>query len=152
SDAVIEGVAFARGYIVVTYLRNASNVVEVFGMDGRPVGTVSLPGIGSAGVAVEEDRTEGYVTFTSFNYPTSIFRFDVARPDAEPSLWARPDVPVDPSQVEVEQVWYPSKDGTRISMFLVHRKGLEKNGALPTILWGYGGFNISYTPAFSATL
>ncbi len=152
SDAVIEGVAFARGHIVVTYLKNASNVVEVFGMDGRPVGTVNLPGIGSAGVAVEEDRTEAYLTFTSFNYPTSIFRFDVARPDAEASLWARPDVPVDPSQVEVEQVWYPSKDGTRISMFLVHRKGLEKNGALPTILWGYGGFNISYTPAFSATL
>lgn len=151
-DAVIEAAAFARGRIVVTYLKNASNVVEVFAMDGTSVGIVNQPGIGSAGIAVEEDRTEAYLTFTSFNYPTSIFRIDVASPAAEPELWARPDVPVDPAQVEVEQVWYPSKDGTRVSMFLVHRKGLEKNGAVPTILWGYGGFNVSYTPAFSATL
>lgn len=152
ADAVVESVAFALNHIVVTWMRNASNVVEVFDMTGRSIGIVNQPGIGSAGVSVEEDRTEAYLTFTSYNYPTTIFRIDVATPSAEPELWERPDVPVDPSLVEVAQVWYPSKDGTPISMFLVYRKGLEKNGAVPTILWGYGGFNISQTPAFSATL
>lgn len=151
-DAVVEGVAFADNHIVVTYLRNASNIVEVFDMAGRPVGIVQQPGIGSVGIAVEEDRTEAFLTFTSYNYPNTIFRIDVAKPSAEPELWQRPDVPVDPSLVEVEQVWYPSRDGTQVSMFLVHRKGMVKNGHAPTILWGYGGFNISYTPAFSATL
>jgi prolyl oligopeptidase len=151
-DAVIESVSFAKGAMAVTYLRNASNTIEVFDLAGRPRGSVKLPGIGAAGISTELDRTEAYVTFTSFNYPTTIFRVDLANPGAEPELWERPDVPVDPSTVEVEQVWYPSKDGTRVSMFLVHRKGLVKDGRAPTLLSGYGGFNVSETPAFTATL
>ncbi|MEO8070243.1 MAG: prolyl oligopeptidase family serine peptidase, partial [Acidobacteriota bacterium] len=150
ADAVIESVAFAKDLIVVTYLRNAANVLEVFDMTGRFVGAIKQPGIGSASIAAEEDRTEAYLTFTSFNYPTTIFRVDLARPAAEPELWERPHVPVDPSTVEVEQVWYPSKDGTKISMFLVHRKGLVKDGRTPTLLYGYGGFNVNMTPGFSA--
>ncbi len=110
------------------------------------------PGIGAAGVSAEPDRTEAYLTFTSFNHPTAIFRVDLAKPAAEPELWEQPDVPVDPSIVDVEQVWYPSKDGTKISMFLVHKKGLVKDGRTPTLLNGYGGFNVSETPVFSATL
>ena len=86
-------------------------------------------------MATEEDRTEAYLTFTSFNYPSSIFRVDLAIPGAEPELWEQPPVPVDPAAVEVEQVWYRSKDGTRISMFLVHRKGMAKTGKVPTILY-----------------
>jgi prolyl oligopeptidase len=151
-DTVIEGVSIGRGVMAVTYLRNASNVVEIFDANGRLRGMLSQPGIGAAAVAAEEDRTDAFLTFTSFNFPTTIFHVDLAAPGAPATLWERPDVPVDPSSVEVEQVWYPSKDGTKISMFLVHRKGLERNGALPTILWGYGGFNVSYTPAFSGTL
>jgi prolyl oligopeptidase len=151
-DAVIEGVAFGRGVIAVTYMENASNVVEVFDLNGRSRGRLDQPGIGAAAVAAEEDRTEAFLTFTSFNYPTTIFRVNLATPEAPPEVWERPDVPVDPSIVDVKQVWYPSKDGTKVSMFLVHRKGLEPNGDLPTILWGYGGFNISITPSFSATL
>jgi prolyl oligopeptidase len=77
---------------------------------------------------------------------------DLAKPQAEPELWQRPDVPVDPAKVEIEQVWYPSKDGTKISMFVVHEKGLQKDGKRPTLLTGYGGFDISETPAFDATL
>ena len=150
TDAVIESVSFARGHLVVTYLKNASNVVEVFDLDGRSLGQVDQPGIGSVGMATEEARTEAYLTFTSFNYPTTIFRVDVAAPSGEPELWARPPVPVDPESVVVEQVWYPSRDGTKISMFLVHKKGLVRNGRTPTLLNGYGGFNISMTPAFSA--
>jgi prolyl oligopeptidase len=148
ADAVIEAVSFAKGRIAVTYLKNASNAIEVFDLTGKSQGLVSLPGIGAVGVAAELDRTEAYFSFTSFNYPNSIFQIDLASPAAAPSLWEQPPVPVDPSSVEVEQVWYPSKDGTKISMFLVHKKGLVKSGDLPTLLTGYGGFNISETPAF----
>ena len=149
-QAVIESVSFAKGAIVVTYLENAANVTEVFDLTGRSIGRLTQPGIGSTGISTEEDRTEAYLTFTSFNYPTTIFRVDVAQPGREPELWERPEVPVDPSTVHVEQVWYPSKDGTKISMFLVHKKGLVKDGSTPTQLYGYGGFNVNMTPAFSA--
>ncbi|MEO8483231.1 MAG: prolyl oligopeptidase family serine peptidase [Acidobacteriota bacterium] len=152
AEAVIEGVSFAKGFIVVTYLKNASNVVEVFDMTGKSLGLVNQPGIGSVGMATEEDRSDAFLTFTSYNYPTSIFHVDLVRPSAPADLWAQPPVPVEPSSVDVEQVWYPSKDGTRISMFLVHKKGLTKNGRTPTLLYGYGGFNINLTPAFSASL
>ena len=147
-DAVIENVSFGRGVIAVTYLKNASNVVEVFDLTGRSLGVVNQPGIGAAGIATEQDRTEAYLTFTSFNYPTTIFRVDLAKPSAAGELWERPDVPVDPSTVEVEQVWYPSKDGTKVSMFVVHRKGIALDGARPTHLYAYGGFDISLTPTF----
>ena len=151
ADAVIEAVTFGRDTIVVTWMQNASNVVEVFGRDGASRGVLAQPGIGAAAVSAEEDRTEAFLTFTSFNYPTSIFRVDLAAPAAPATLWAQPAVPVDPSSVVVEQVWYPSKDGTRISMFLIHPKDLRKTGDTPTIATGYGGFNISETPAFVPT-
>ena len=151
-DAVIDNVSFGSGAIAVGYMRNASNTIEVFTPDGHPRGSVALPGIGAASLTAELDRSDAFVTFTSFNYPTTIFRVQLTTPAAAPELWEQPAVPVDPSTVEVEQVWYPSKDGTKISMFLVHKKGLVKNGATPTMLYGYGGFNVSYTPSFSASL
>lgn len=151
SDAVIEAVTFGKGVIAVTYLKNASNIVEVFEMDGRPLGAVTQPGIGATIVTAEEDRTEAFLTFTSFNYPTSIFRIDLSRPTASPELWARPDVPVDPSSVDVEQVWYPSLDATMVSMFVIHKKGMAKDGSNPAIVTAYGGFNISETPVFAPT-
>ncbi len=151
-DAIIDSVSFGKGVLAVTYLKNAANVVEVFDVSGKSLGAMNQPGIGAAGVSAEVDRTEAYLTFTSFNYPTTIFRVDLMKPRAAPELWERPDVPVDPAIAEVEQVWYPSKDGTIISMFLVHRKGLPRTGDTPTLLTGYGGFNISETPAFSAPL
>ena len=149
-DAAIAGVAQGKGIVAVTYLKNAANVFELFDLAGKSLGQLTLPGIGSAEMVAELDRTEAYVEFTSFNYPTTIFRVDLAKPTAEPELWERPEVPVDPSTVEVEQVWYPSKDGTKVSMFLVHRKGLVRDGNNPTILDGYGGFGVSITPAFNA--
>ncbi len=152
ADAVIESVAWGDGVFAVTYLKNASNVVEVFDMTGKSLGVLEQPGIGSVGVSAERDRTEAFLTFTSFNYPTSIFRVDLANPGAKPVLWQSPEVPVAPESVEVKQVWYPSRDGTPISMFLVHKKGLEFTGETPTQLYGYGGFNVSLTPSFSATL
>jgi prolyl oligopeptidase len=157
-DAVIEDVIFGKGVAAVTYLKNAFSLVEVYDISAgaarpaRLLGTVKQPGIGAAAITGEVDRTEAYLTFTSFNYPTTIFRIDLAKPSAEPELWQQPPVPVDPSIVEVEQVWYPSKDGTKISMFLVHKRGLAKTGATPTLLSGYGGFNVKETPVFAATL
>ena len=152
-DAVIaeNGVAFAKGAIVVTYMKNASSVVEVFDRNGTSVGTIKQPGIGAAEVAAEEDRSEAFLTFTSFNYPTSILRVDLTKPSAEPELWVQPKVPVDPTTVTVEQVWYPSKDGTKISMFLIYPKTLKKDGSSPALVTGYGGFNVSETPSFIAT-
>ena len=152
ADAVIDAVTFGRGSIVVTYMKNAATMVEVFDLQGRSLGVVSQPGIGSASVAAEEDRTEAYLTFESFNYPKTVFRIDLTKPASAPAVWQKPNVPVDPSIAEVEQVWFPSKDGTKISMFLVHKKGLALTGSNPTILSGYGGFDISETPVFSATL
>lgn len=152
ADAVIDDVAFGDGAIVVTYLRNASSVVEVFDPGGASRGVLTQPGIGAVSVTAEADRTDAYLTFTSFNHPTAIFRVDLTRPSAPPELWAQPTVPVDPASVAVEQVWYPSRDGTPISMFLVYRKGLVKRGDTPTLVTGYGGFNISETPMFMPTL
>jgi len=151
-DAVIQSLSVAKGIFAVEYLKNAASSIELFTFDGKPAGELKMPGIGSASLAVESDRTEAYLTFTSFNYPNSIFRVDLAKPAAEPELWERPAVPVDPSTVEVKQVWYASKDGTKVSMFVVHKKGLALDGARPTILNGYGGFNIAETPFFNALL
>jgi prolyl oligopeptidase len=151
-DAVIAGVNVAKGVLAVEYMINAASRIELFDHAGNPLGALRLPqDVGSAGLSTREDRTEAYLTFTSFNYPPTIFRVDLANPDAQPELWERPDVPVDPASVEVKQEWYSSKDGTQVPMFIVHKKGLKLDGNNPTILSGYGGFNISMTPAFSAT-
>lgn len=150
--AVIQGFDVAGGVLAVNYLVNASSTIRLFDLTGKSRGTLRLPGIGSAGLSTEQDRTEAYLSFTSFNYPSTIFQVDLANPNAAPVLWERPEVPVDPDSVEVKQVWYPSKDGTMISMFLIHKKGLRRNGDTPTILYGYGGFNISITPTFSPSM
>jgi len=157
-DAVIQepiesgSVLLARDTLAVRYLRNAASEIAIFGRDGTSRGALRLPGIGSTSLATEPYASEAFLTFASYNYPPTIFRVDLAAPESEPEVWERPAVPVDPSQVEVRQVWFPSKDGTQVSMFIVHRKGLELDGARPTILYGYGGFGVSMTPAFSATL
>ncbi|CAG0948489.1 prolyl oligopeptidase [Phycisphaerales bacterium] len=151
-DAVITGFDIAAGVLAVNYLHNASSTIALFDVNGESRGELRLPGIGSAGLSAEQDRTEAYLSFTSFNYPSSIFRVDLANPSGEPELWERPDVPVDPASVEVTQEWYTSKDGTKVSMFIVHKKGLTLNGNNPTILYGYGGFSVSITPTFSAAM
>ncbi|MFN0132845.1 MAG: prolyl oligopeptidase family serine peptidase [Phycisphaerales bacterium] len=151
-DAVIQGASVAKGVLAVQYLANASSTIELYDLAGKSLGALKLPGIGSAGLSTEDDRTEAYLSFTSYNYPSSIFRVDLAKHNADAELWERPAVPVDPSTVEVKQEWYSSKDGTKVSMFIVHKKGLKKDGNAPTILYGYGGFNVSLTPSFSATL
>ncbi len=149
-DRVIQNVSLARGMLAVQYLVNATTRIELVALDGTKLGPLELPGIGSASLATSDDRTEAFLSYTSYNEPRSIYRVDLAT--GERTLWERPDVPVDPSLVEVKQVWYESKDGTKVSMFIIHRTGLELDGKNPTILYGYGGFNIPLTPRFSSTM
>ncbi|MCA9437766.1 MAG: S9 family peptidase, partial [Candidatus Omnitrophica bacterium] len=149
-DAVLDDISLARGMVIGDYLKDAQSLFEKFDLDGNSLGEIPLPGIGSAGVVTHDDRTEGFLAFSSFNEPLSIYHIDLETNKRE--LWERPDVPVDPSIVEVKQVFVTSKDGTTFPMFIVHKKGLELNGKNPTILNGYGGFDISLTPYFSATL
>jgi prolyl oligopeptidase len=151
-DATIEDLEVGRGALAVRVMKDATDRIEVYGLDGAPRGELALPGLGSATVVAEPDRTETFFSFTSFNYPTSVYRADLGRPRAAPELWDRPAVPVDPASAVVEQVWYPSKDSTKVSMFLVHKKGLKLDGVNPTLLTGYGGFDISEKPNFNATL
>jgi prolyl oligopeptidase len=151
-EATLKTFGIAKGMIVADYEEKASTKIRTFTMDGKPGAEVRLPGIGSAGISTEDDRTEAFLSFTSFNYPPTIFRLDLAHADAEPAVWDKPEVPVDPTSVEVNQVSYSSKDGTPVTMFIVHKKGLKLDGANPTILNAYGGFDISMTPTFSATL
>lgn len=149
-NLVLQGASFARGIIAADYLDQAKTRIALFDYSGKSLGDLKLPGIGSGGLSTSDDRTEAFLAFSSYNMPRSIYRVDLAT--GASSLWARPDVPVDPSMIEVKQVWYPSKDGTQVSMFLIHKKGIKLDGNNPTILYGYGGFDISMTPGFSSTM
>lgn len=149
-NMVLDGVSTARGMLVAEYTHKATTRIERFALNGQSLGEVTLPGIGSASISTNDDRTEAFYSFSSFNVPSSIYRVDLASNTSD--LWARPDVPVDPDLVDVSQVTYSSKDGTPVTMFVVHKKGLQLDGNNPTLLSGYGGFNISMTPYFSRTL
>lgn len=149
SDAVLQGMSIFGGRIFAQYEKNASSQLKRFELSGKPLGGIPLPGIGSVlGSGGRWNRKDFFFGFHSFTAPPSIYHFD---PDQQKSgLWAKVDAPIDPSGYEVAQVWYASKDGTRVPMFLIHKKGIELNGKNPTMLTGYGGFNISQTPSFVA--
>ena len=149
---VVTGFDVGKGVLAVTYLRAASSDIRLFDLSGKEAGSLRLPGLGTASVAAEPESTEAFLSFTSYNAPPSIFRVDLLAPNSPPELWERPSVPVDPAAIEVRQEWYRSRDGTRVSMFIVHRKGLALDGDNPTILFGYGGFKVSMTPSFSPAL
>ena len=144
----IEGATVLNQSFIVNYLHDAANLVRVFGLDGRPRVALDLPGIGSVGgFSGDADDTETFYSFTSFTTPSTIFRYDLATGQRE--VFAQPEVEFDSDAYTTRQVFYASKDGTQVPMFITHRKDLDKNGALPTLLYGYGGFNISLTPSFS---
>jgi len=133
---------------VLAYLRDAKTEVRVHDLQGKFLRNVDLPGIGTAeGFAGKRKDKETFYAFTSFIVPTSIYRYELET--GKSSVFRQPKVDFDPSQYETEQVFYTSKDGTRIPMFLTHKKGLKKDGQNPVLLYAYGGFNISLTPAFS---
>ncbi|ACY12770.1 prolyl oligopeptidase family serine peptidase [Haliangium ochraceum] len=151
SEAVIDSFNIVGNRLVVTYLSNAYSRMEVRSLSGQRIREVTLPEVGSvSNMAGNEDADEAFYAFTSFTSPPQIYRTSVATGESE--LWFEFDLPVDTSQFTAEQVWYPSRDGTQISMFLIRRKDLSSDQAHPTILYGYGGFNVNLTPAFSTNI
>jgi prolyl oligopeptidase len=141
-------VSSGGGKIFASYLKDALTEVKQFDYAGTLERTVELPGVGTAGgFSAKKEETELYYTFTSYITPGSIYKYDIASGKSE--LYNSPKVQFDPAQYESKQVFYTSKDGTKIPMIITHKKGLELNGKNPTILYGYGGFSVSLTPSFS---
>ena len=145
---VLQSVQLVHNTFIASYLHDAHSRVRLVALDGKVLGDVPFPTIGSVGqITGERKDDEMFYTFTSFLYPTTVFRFDFAARRSE--VFKAPKLDFDASKYETRQVFYPSKDGTRVPMFITHRKGLALDGTNPTYLYGYGGFNISLTPAFS---
>lgn len=150
TDNALRGVGAVGGRFVASYLTDARSQVEVFDLTGELVREVELPGIGSAGgFGGRMDDTETFYSFSSFTNPGAIYRYDVATGESE--LFRAPDVDFDSEAYTTRQVFVRSKDGTRVPMFLVHKKDFERTGDAPTLLYGYGGFNIPITPSFSVS-
>ncbi|WP_373513226.1 prolyl oligopeptidase family protein [Persicitalea sp.] len=143
-------VGTAGGKLFAEYSKDVTSRVYVYDMQGKMQNEVKLPGLGSAGgFGGEAEDKFVFYTYTSFNYPPTIFRYDIAT--RKSSVFREPEVSFKPTDYETKQVFYPSKDGTKIPAFIVYKKGLKMDGTNPTILYGYGGFNISLDPSFSPT-
>jgi prolyl oligopeptidase len=144
----LTGVGTLHNQFVLTYLRDAATAVKIFALSGQPIRDVQLPGLGSAGgFGGKRSDTESFYSFTSYTVPGRIYRYDMTT--GASTLWREPKVDFNPEAYETKQVFYQSKDGTRVPMFLTYKKGLTLDGQNPTLLYGYGGFNISLTPSFS---
>ncbi|RZN83857.1 MAG: S9 family peptidase [Winogradskyella sp.] len=138
------------GYFFAEYMVDAVSKVLQYDYDGKLVREVKLPGVGSVGgFGAKKEDTESYYSFTNYVTPGSIYKYNIK--DGTSELFRKPDIDFNPEDYESKQVFYTSKDGTKVPMIITHKKGLELNGKNPTILYGYGGFNISLTPSFSIT-
>ena len=147
SKDAITGVNFVEGKIAVTYSRDASDHVDVFDINGKKLYEVELPTFGSVGISGDFREKGTYYSFASFTFPSSVYKLDMETGKSE--LYFAPKVDFNPDDFVCEEVFFQSKDGTRIPMFLTYKKGLKKDGNNPAMLYGYGGFNISVTPGFS---
>jgi prolyl oligopeptidase len=146
----LQGVDFLNNQFVLNYLRDAHTQIRITDIAGKPVREVQLPGIGSAGgFGGKRYDTQTFYTYSSYNAPPTIYRYDMKTGKSE--MFRQAKVDFDPNNYEVEQVFYGSKDGTKVPMFIVHKKGIKLDGSNPTILYGYGGFNIPQTPGFSVS-
>ena len=149
ADDTLEAVNVVGDRFLAGYLKDAHTAVRVFDLAGKHVRDVDLPGLGTAvGFGGKRRDRHTFYGFTSYTTPSTIYRYDVE--SGASTVWRKPKLKFDPDDYETSQVFYNSKDGTRIPMFLTGRKGLSKTGARPTLLYGYGGFNIPLTPGFSA--
>ena len=148
AEDVLEDVRLIGGRFLASYLKDARSHVQVFDKAGKSMGELELPGIGTvSGFTGRQDDTETFYAYTSFTTPTTIYRYDV--PTEKSTVFREPDVDFDSEAYETKQVFYKSADGTRVPMFIMHRKGIKLDGKNPTMLYGYGGFNISLSPSFS---
>lgn len=147
---LLEGVSHWNGKLFASYLKDASTRLYKFHADGTAKEEITLPGIGTAtGIAGKKEDTETFYTFTSFTNPGEIYKYDLTTGKSE--LFRKTEVKFNAEDFETKQVFYTSKDGTKVPMFIIHKKGLKLDGTNPTLLYGYGGFNISITPAFSVS-
>lgn len=138
------------GYFFANYMIDAISQVKQYDYDGKFIHDITLPGIGSAGgFGTKKEKKYTYYSFTNYTTPGSIYKYDIKKGIS--TLYKKPEINFDPSQYISTQVFYPSKDGTQVPMIITHKKGIVLNGKNPTILYGYGGFNISLTPSFSIT-
>ena len=149
--SVLQGVGVWGGKLFAQYEQNASSQLEIFDLNGNKLRDLALPTIGTVFASDGKwNRDEIFYGFYSFTVAPSVYRYDLK--SGSTSLWAKVEAPsIDPAAYEVEQEWYHSKDGTRVPMFVVCKRGLKKDGHNPTLLTGYGGFNVSLTPSFSRT-
>ncbi|MEJ2901555.1 prolyl oligopeptidase family serine peptidase [Pedobacter panaciterrae] len=139
------------GKLFANYIKDAVSMVLQYDMDGKLEHEIKLPGIGTAvGFGSKKKELELFYTFTSYVYPTTIFKYSVTTGQSE--VYKKPGIDFDPSKYESKQIFYTSKDGTKVPMIITYKKGLVLNGKNPTVLYGYGGFNISLTPAFSTSI
>jgi len=147
-DEVLGSVSLIGGKIVADYMKNATSVAYVYDYEGNFLHELQLPGIGTfSGISGKKNETIGFYSFTSFTFPSTVYKYDINTNTSE--VYYRSEIDFDVDAYETHQVFYKSKDNTEISMFIVHKKGLIKDGKNPAYLYGYGGFNISLTPAFS---
>lgn len=147
SEAVLSSAEIIGGKLVVTYDKDASNHAYVYDLNGQLLHEVKLPALGSVGFSGDKDDKEAFYTFTSFTFPPSIYRYNVENNTSE--LYRAPQVKFKPEDFVTEQVFYTSKDGTKVPMFLTYKKDVKRDGKNPVLLYGYGGFNISLNPGFS---
>jgi prolyl oligopeptidase len=149
-EDTLESISVLNHQFVADYLKDAYTNIRIYSLTGELVREVALPGIGSVGgFDGKSTDTETFYSFTSFTVPNTIYHYDMVT--GESTLYRAAQVNFDPSAYETTQVFYTSKDGTRIPMFITHRRGIDLNGQNPTLLYGYGGFNVSLTPAFSVS-
>jgi len=146
----LTGASAVGGRLLLSYLRDASTLVRIHGMDGRALGEVALPGVGTAsGFGGRSDDAETFFSYTSLNSPATIYRYEVVANKA--SVFKRPQTAFDAEQFETRREFVTSKDGTRFPIFIAHKKGLKLDGSNPTLLYGYGGFNAAMTPGYNVT-
>jgi len=149
SDAVLEGMTLVGGKLAVRFTQNVVPHVKLLEPGGKLLRELPLPALGSiSGINGQWDSSEAFFSFTSYHIPPTIYRYDVAT--GKQTVWSQLQVPIETDRYEVKQVWYTSKDGTKIPMFLAHAKNLKLDGKNPVLLTGYGGFNLAQAPGFNS--
>ncbi|MDR3109207.1 MAG: prolyl oligopeptidase family serine peptidase [Planctomycetaceae bacterium] len=148
ADSLLRGVQYIGGKFVITYLKDAASDAYVYSMDGKRIREIKLPTLGVCGFSGEKDEPTYYQSFTSFTYPTVIYKCDIETGESKEFFPSA--LNIDQDAFVTERVWYTNSDGKKVPIFLTYKKGLKKDGCNPVLLYGYGGFNISMTPTFSA--
>lgn len=150
SENVMESISYVGGKLFASYLKDAHSQIKIFEIGGKSIGEVELPTVGScSGIYGKPTDSIAYFSFTSFTFPTVVYKYDVK--ENSYTEYFKPSIDFDFANYDTKQVFFTSKDGTKVPMFIVHKKGIAMDGANPTLLYGYGGFNANMTPGFSAS-